>query len=70
MEEQIRRRRHLGDLALQIAKYDPPDLTDECCLQKKAQKKGEIVLFIKQLVGGKTTLLTAYPSHLNCEVLI
>ena len=49
MEKQIRRRRHLEDLAQQTAKCGPPDLTDECYLQKKEQKKGEIVLMIKEL---------------------
>jgi hypothetical protein len=44
--EWIRRRRHLEDLAQQTAKYGQPDLTDECYLQRKEQKKGEIVLLI------------------------
>ena len=47
MEEQIHRRRHLEDLAQQSAKYGQPDLADESYLQKKGQKKGEIVLLIK-----------------------
>ena len=47
MKEQIRRRRHLEDLAQQTAKYDLRDLTDESYLQKKEQKKGEIVLLIR-----------------------
>ena len=47
MEEQIRRRRHLEDLAQQTAMYGRPDLTDESYLQKKEQKEGGIVLLIK-----------------------
>jgi hypothetical protein len=48
MEEQIRRRRHLEDLAQQqTAEYGRSDLTDESYLQKKEQKEGEIVLLIK-----------------------
>ena len=47
MEEQIRRRRHLEDLAPQTAKYGQTGLTDESYLQKKEQKEGEIVLLIK-----------------------
>lgn len=47
MEEQIRRRRHLEDLAQQTAEYGRSDLTDESYLQKKGQKEGEIVLLIK-----------------------
>ena len=47
MQEQIRRRRHLEDLAPQTAKYGQTDLTDESYLQKKEQKEGEIVLLIK-----------------------
>ena len=46
-EEQIRRRRHLEDLVLQTAKYGRRDLTDGNYLQKKEQKKWEIVLLIK-----------------------
>ena len=45
MEEQIRRRRHLEDLAQQTAKYGQHS-ADECYLQKKEQKKGGIVLLI------------------------
>ena len=47
MEEQIRRRRHLEDLAQQTAKYGRRDLTDENYLQKKKRKNGEVVLLIK-----------------------
>lgn len=45
MKEQIRRRKHLEDLAQQTAKYGRHS-ADDCYLQKKEQKEGEIVLFI------------------------
>lgn len=47
MEEQIRRHRHLEDLAQQTVKYGRCDLMDESYLQKKEQKEGEIVLMIR-----------------------